>query len=54
MRVCMYIAAACVVLSFLTFSRHPVSFKKRLELGRRIIEGELMPDVADAMLRRRT
>lgn len=53
MRVCMYVAAACVVSSFLVFSRHPVNFKKRLELGRKIIEGDLMPDVADAMLRAR-
>lgn len=53
MRVCMYVAGVCVISSFLVFSRHPVSFQKRLELGRKIIEGELKPDVADEMLRAR-
>ena len=52
-RVCTYIAAACVVVSLLTFSRHPTDLLKRKEIGDALVEGKITLDEADRACKER-
>lgn len=53
MRFCAYVSAACVLIGFLTFSRHPINFKRRMELGAKVMDGSLTCAEADEKLRAR-
>ena len=50
-KVCMYIGVACVIVSFAAFNKHPVSIKKRMEMGEAVVNGRIPPDEADAIVR---
>lgn len=50
-RICTYLAAATLVISLLTFSRHPIDLQQRIELGEAVVKGELPVDEANRILR---
>jgi len=52
-RACMYIAVACVVLSFFNFSKYPVNLKKRLEYGEAVAKGRIPAAEGDRLVRAR-
>ena len=53
MRICAYVAAGCLILGVLTYKRHPINFKRRLELGAAVMDGSLTCTEADEKLRAR-
>ena len=52
-RVCMYIAAVCVLLSFFNFSKYPVNLRKRLEYGEAVSKGRIPAAEGDRLVRAR-
>ncbi|MCJ1403370.1 polyketide synthase [Xylographa trunciseda] len=48
LRDCTYVAAACVVISLFTYSRHPTDLSKRKERGEALLAGRITLAEADA------
>ena len=51
LRICTYLAAACVVVSLFTFSRHPTDLLKRKELGDALVDGRITLEEADRAIK---
>ena len=50
LRYCTYVAAACLIISIFTFSRHPTDLVKRKALGEDLLAGRISLAEADKRL----